>query len=88
MTILSSDPKDENANYMVIILDSETRSQDPLGSRWKWANVILTINDHLFQCVACLLVDLYSNDDNGGDNDDNADNDAYEDKYLCDFELL
>ena len=80
MTILSSDPKNENANYMVIILDSETRFQDPLGSRWRCANVILTINDHLYRCVAFLLVDLYRNDDNGGDNVDNADNDANGDK--------
>jgi hypothetical protein len=38
------------------------------------------LDDHLYLCVACLLVDLYSNDENGGDNDDNADNDDYEDK--------
>ena len=71
---------------MVIILDSETRFQDPLGSRWRWSQGYLD-DQWSSSSLCCLLFDLYSNDDNGGDNADNADNDAYEDS-ASDFVVL
>ena len=37
-------------------LDSETRFQDPLGSRWMWAKVILTINDQVLACFFTFIV--------------------------------